>query len=332
GSEGWAQTPAEKLDGWRQTVRKLTAGGEAGLWLLGQDAVTARPLADRFGTVGGIVTALVERVGRHLAAARTLRPLAEGSALAQRHKTRYPILQGPMTRVSDVAAFADGVAAAGGLPFLALALLRRAETEKLLAETKERLGGRSWGVGVLGFVPPEIRQEQLDAIRAYKPPFAIIAGGRPDQARELEKDGIPTYLHVPSPGLLRMFLKDGARRFIFEGRECGGHGGPRPRFVLLGALIEVVAGQRGKAKKGDDLAVVFAGGIHDARSAAMVAALSAPLAERGVALGVLMGTAYLFTREAVEGGAIMPRFQREAITCQDTVLLQTAPGHAIRCV
>ena len=41
-------------------------------------------------------------------------------------------------------------------------------------------------------------------------PFAIIAGGRPDQARELEAQGIPTYLHVPSPGLLRMFLKDGS--------------------------------------------------------------------------------------------------------------------------
>ena len=34
----------------------------------------------------------------------------------------------------------------------------------------------------------------------YRPPFALIAGGRPDQARALEADGIATYLHVPSPG------------------------------------------------------------------------------------------------------------------------------------
>ena len=72
-------------------------------------------------------------------------------------------------------------------------------------------------------MPNEIRSEQMEAIRLHKPPFAIIAGGRPDQAKELETQGIPTYLHVPSPGLLRMFLKDGARRFIFEGQECGGH-------------------------------------------------------------------------------------------------------------
>ncbi|HEX2475884.1 MAG TPA: beta-ketoacyl synthase N-terminal-like domain-containing protein, partial [Lacipirellulaceae bacterium] len=78
--------------------------------------------------------------------------------------------------------------------------------------------------------------------------------------------------------------------------------------------------------------VVFAGGIHDARSAALVAALSARLAERGVAIGVLMGTAYLFTHEAVAGGAIVPRFQKEALDCNDTVLLQTGPGHAIRCI
>jgi hypothetical protein len=49
-----------------------------------------------------------------------------------------------------------------------------------------------------------------------------------------------------------------------------------------------------------------------------------------VKIGVLMGTAYLFTQEAVAGGAIVPRFQKEAITTQETVLLETGPGHAIR--
>ena len=37
-----------------------------------------------------------------------------------------PVAQGPMTRVSDQAAFAAAVAAAGGVPYLALAVLRRA--------------------------------------------------------------------------------------------------------------------------------------------------------------------------------------------------------------
>ncbi|MHB1422621.1 MAG: SDR family NAD(P)-dependent oxidoreductase [Gemmataceae bacterium] len=313
--------------------------------LIGQDAAFAKTLAERYRTVGGIVQALRQSVAQHIETARRLTPLAEGSSLAQRHGTRYPIVQGPMTRVSDTAAFAESVAANGALPFLALALLRRAETERLLRQTSERLAGRPWGAGILGFAPPEIRREQTEAIRALHPPFALIAGGRPDQAQELEKEGIPTYLHVPSPGLLSLFLRDGARRFVFEGRECGGHVGPRSSFVLWETMCELLLEhitaasplnpppERGGIKGGaEELHVLFAGGIHDALSAAMVAALSAPLAERGVAIGVLIGTAYLFTEEAIAANAIVPRYQQEAIRCQETVLLETGPGHAIRCI
>jgi acyl transferase domain-containing protein/NAD(P)H-dependent flavin oxidoreductase YrpB (nitropropane dioxygenase family)/NAD(P)-dependent dehydrogenase (short-subunit alcohol dehydrogenase family) len=323
--------PDEKTQAWRQTVHRL-AQAEDGLWLLGQDAAFARPLAARFTTVAGIIQGVIEQAAQDLAAAQRLRPLDEQSPLAIRHRTRYPLVQGPMTRVSDTAAFAEAVAEGGALPFLALALLRQAETEALLEQTRECLGERPWGVGILGFVPPEIRKEQIAAIRACRPPFALIAGGRPDQARELEQAGIPTYLHVPSPGLLRSFLRDGARRFVFEGRECGGHVGPRSSFVLWETMIEVLLEHLGPVSRGDDLAVLFAGGIHDALSGAMVSALAAPLAERGVAIGALLGTAYLFTQEAVPCGAIVPRFQEAALRCSDTVLLQTAPGHAIRCI
>src|SRR5205807_8114541 len=48
-------------------------------------------------------------------------------------------------------------------------------------------------------------------------------------------------------------------------------------------------------------------------------------------VGVLMGTAYLFTEEAVASGAILPAFQEAALNCQRTALLETAPGHATRC-
>src|SRR6185437_14877646 len=52
----------------------------------------------------------------------------------------------------------------------------------------------------------------------------------------------------------------------------------------------------------------------------------------GAAIGVLMGTAYLFTREAVDAGAVLPAFQRQLIDAEHTDLLETAPGHATRCV
>ena len=168
--------------------------------------------------------------------------------------------------------------------------------------------------------------------RASRPPFALIAGGRPDQAAELEREGIATYLHVPSPGLLDQFLRDGARRFVLEGRECGGHVGPRSSFVLWEqAGARPGAGDRRGHAGRVAVSLVFAGGIHDARSAATVAGAGGPdLAARGVKLGVLIGTAYLFTREAVGTGAIVPRFQDEALRCRETVLLETGPGHQVR--
>ncbi len=287
-------------------------------------------LADRFVTVAGIVQAVERSIRAGIAAAREARPLVEGSPMAVDLGTRYPILQGPMTRVSDVAPFADAVARDGGLPFVALAMLRGGEVRTLLRETAERLAGRPWGVGILGFVPPQLRAEQLAAVAEVGPPWALIAGGRPDQAAGLERQGIRTFLHVPSPGLLDQYLRDGSRRFVLEGRECGGHVGPRSSFVLWEQAAAVVEDAIDRGIPADEISLAFAGGIHDARSAAAVAAMAGPLAARGVKVGVLLGTAYLFTREAVETGAIVGRFQEEALRCDGTVLLESGPGHQVR--
>ncbi len=226
----------------------------------GQDAAFAATFATRWPTAGSLVHGLSRQIALHLDSARAEPSLRPGSPFAEAHRTRYPIVQGPMTRVSDRAAFANAVAAEGGLPFLALALASGEETRNLLEETSALLGDRTWGVGILGFVPPELRQAQLEVIHDLKPPVALIAGGRPSQARPLEDVGIDTYLHVPSPGLLRRFLKEGARRFVFEGRECGGHVGPRSSFTLWESQIETLLASGVAAR----CSALFAGGIHDA--------------------------------------------------------------------
>ncbi|MFI6357042.1 SDR family oxidoreductase [Streptomyces sp. NPDC050743] len=300
---------------------------------VGQDGFLAARFAERFGDV--------RRLARELSAAMhsvadggaatALRP---GSPMSRALGTRLPVAQGPMTRVSDQAGFAAAVAADGALPLLALALADGERTRSMLTEARAVLDGRPWGVGVLGFAPEEIRNAQLDAVRELRPTHAVIAGGRPAQAETLERAGIRTFLHVPSPGLLRQFLDAGARRFVFEGSECGGHVGPRASFPLWEAQLAVLQDYLAEA---DDatarrLEVLFAGGVHDERSAAMVAALAAPLTARGAAVGVLMGTAYLFTEEAVAHGAVRPLFQRQVLTATATTLLETAPGHATRCV
>ncbi|WP_190142482.1 type I polyketide synthase [Streptomyces glebosus] len=294
---------------------------------IGQDGAFAARLAARHRTTGGIVQAVRAALTGHLDAAARLRPLAPRPGA--RH---LPVAQGPMTRVSDEAAFAAAVADDGGLPFLALAVMDGAQVRRLLAETAERLGERPWGVGLLGFAPPELRREQLAAVAEFAPEYALIAGGRPAQAAPLEAAGTRTYLHVPAPGLLERYLAEGARRFVFEGQECGGHIGPRASFPLWDEQIErLTAHARTHGGTAEELDVLFAGGIHDARSAAMAAAAAAPLAALGARIGVLMGTAYLFTEEAVATGAVLPGFQDTALACDRTVLLRTAPGHATRC-
>ncbi|MFE3589713.1 SDR family NAD(P)-dependent oxidoreductase [Streptomyces niveus] len=300
---------------------------------LGQDAFLAASFAERWTTVAEAVRGIGAAIADAFADDTPAAALAAGSACARALGTRLPVAQGPMTRVSDEPAFAASVAAEGGLPFLALALANAERTRSMLERTRDALGDAKWGVGVLGFADEDIKAAQLDVVREVKPTHAIIAGGRPAQAAALEAEGITTFLHVPSPGLLRQFLAAGARRFIFEGAECGGHVGPRNSFPLWEAQTEVLLGFLAGADESAaaELTVLFAGGIHDERSAAMAAALAAPLTRAGVGFGVLMGTAYLFTEEAVHGGAIQPLFQRRILDAERTDLLETAPGHATRC-
>ena len=315
---------------WREALNKAMGWGADQLLPIGQGIGVAAMYRDQYRSVGRLVQALRAQLeaSRNLLAQHN--PLAENSPLAASHGTRFPIAQGPMTRVSDSPAFADAVASGGALPFLALALMRGEQVDTLLAETAQVLGDKPWGVGILGFVPQALREEQCAAVFRHKPDYALIAGGRPDQAAEFESRGIPAYLHAPAPALLKLYLEQGARRFVFEGRECGGHIGPIASFPLWEQMIEVLLAEVSEAQAAD-VHLFFAGGINDARSSAMIAALTAPLVERGMKVGVLMGTAYLFTREIVETGAIVPGFQHEALACTATCSLETGPGHSTRC-
>lgn len=295
---------------------------------MGQDISLATDLYERYKKLDKLIFGIEEAIFGHLNQAKSINVISVNNPLARDLQITYPIAQGPMTRVSDVAPFANAVANAGGLPFIALSLLKGKTAENLIIETKALAGAKSWGVGILGFAPQELRDEQMDYIKTHKPPVVLIAGGRPSQAKPLEKLGIKTFIHVPSASLLDMFLKEGAKRFVFEGRECGGHVGPLSSMVLWEKQIERLL----KEDQPELISVFFAGGIHDAMSTAFIAVMAAPLAAKGVKIGVLMGTSYLYTKEAVSTGAIQGSFQEQARTAQDTILLETAPGHETRCL
>jgi hypothetical protein len=199
---------------WQQQARSSIGWDEPGIQAspIGQSVGLAASYCDRYKTTGRLVQALLKASQSQIETAKFLRPLEPNAPMAASHRTRYPIVQGPMTRVSDTAEFANAVSQAGALPMLALALLRGSQVRALLQKSQSLMGVSSWGIGILGFVPQALRSEQMQAVLEVKPPFALIAGGRPDQAAQLEAQGIATYIHVPTPGLLKMFLEQGARR------------------------------------------------------------------------------------------------------------------------
>ena len=301
---------------------------EKGYLPLGQDIAISIDLVKRYKKLSRLITGITEGIRGHLHQAKTLNVISPGNALAQELNITYPVAQGPMTRVSDVPAFAEAVANAGALPFVALSLLKGDSALQLIQQTKKLAGDKTWGVGILGFAPQELRDEQIEYIKQEKPPIVLIAGGRPSQSKALEQIGIKSFLHVPSASLLDMFLKEGARRFVFEGRECGGHVGPLSSLVLWEKQIDRLL----QEDHATQLNIFFAGGIHDALSTAFISVMAAPLATKGAKIGVLMGTAYIYTKEAVDTGAILQQFQDQAIAHTSTVLLETAPGHETRCL
>jgi len=322
-AEGLRPLLENKID-WSRPNRSLLP--------IGQDVAFAAAWRAKFGSLHAVITAIDTAVVDDLDAAVDARPVSEKAPLAQALGIRLPLVQGPMTRVSDTAEFALSVAKGGALPMVALALLKEAPLDTLLARTAELLKEHHWGIGLLGFAPQSLLDEQVAIALKYKPDYAIIAGGRPDQAVRLDQAGIPSFLHVPGAKLIPMFLQEGARRFIFEGRECGGHIGPLSSFVLWSAMVDALLSELASGKyEASEIQLLFAGGIHDAMSSAAVQVLTAPLAVRGVRIGILMGSAYLFTKEIVADGSIVPQFQQEVLECEKTIALESGPGHASRC-
>ena len=97
--------------------------------------------------------------------------------------------------------------------------MRGPQVRSLLAKTKELMGERPWGVGILGFMPLDLRTgadgghpRRQAALRDYR--------GRQAKpgARNSKRSGISTYLHVPSPGLLQGFHQGRRAEIHFRGQ------------------------------------------------------------------------------------------------------------------
>jgi len=124
----------EQMATWHERIQERINDSREGerLLLISQDASLAARFADRFGSVGQVCEAIARQAQSQCRLAVEQEAFRPDGPMAESHGTTYPIVQGPMTRVSDTADFALSVAESGGLPFLALALLRGPQVETLL--------------------------------------------------------------------------------------------------------------------------------------------------------------------------------------------------------
>jgi acyl transferase domain-containing protein/acyl carrier protein len=277
---------------WQVPLRSLLLEGDEAtgesLIPLGREIGQARRLADDHVNVAGIVQAYRLRIEENLKIARTARAVAPEAALAEGQGTRYPILQ-LVHNSEDSLLAGETIAERGGLPVFSLHDQGAAAARAVLAAAKDRLAERPWGVSLLGSADAEVRDQQLAELRNLKPSVVLLDGSLASVATELESLGVVAYLRVTSPNQLSSALAAGTRKFIVAGSDVAGGDakGPRVDLALWQAAVSQLAGA--KADRAEEFHVVFALGHGCSLSAAMVAALAAPVSARGMKIGLLVG-------------------------------------------
>jgi acyl transferase domain-containing protein/NAD(P)H-dependent flavin oxidoreductase YrpB (nitropropane dioxygenase family)/acyl carrier protein/NAD(P)-dependent dehydrogenase (short-subunit alcohol dehydrogenase family) len=296
------------------------------LFYLGQDGVFAKDFVRASTSIKEIIPAFFKTIGEHLDQIDDHDPVQPDSAFAKDQGTRFPLIQGPMANISDNCDFANHVLSAGALPFLAVGSLPASLADNMLGDAAKKVERFGAGlVGIEAFNP--MVQKHLDMVKKYKLPYALFAGGIPSQVMELEKEGTKTYLHTPSVSMMENAIKNGCKRFIFEGGEAGGHVGMLSSMVLWEDTIATLVN---KDYDLSDLYLVFAGGISTCFASYFISGMTSFLAARGAKIGIQVGTAYLFADEIVDTQAMKKQYRDIIIRENKTVVIGKTLGLASR--
>jgi len=289
---------------------------------LGIEAAFAQSFADRYGgETEEAIRGFQGAIDSILAGAPDkLNAFSQGEILSHLG-TRYGLIQGAMSWITDVPEFALSVAEAGALPTIALGLLPVSELDKKLGSIKDALGDRPLAVNVITLQENPFREQQLKWIRDLKPRFAVIAAGEPSHARELLEAGVEVIYIAPNLKLLELAFSAGIRFVICEGNEAGGHVGEHSTFTLAQMIQQ---------RRLNDPAVfegcfiILAGGVCSRESAFIAAMLGAD--------AIQVGTAYLATAEIVETGALSTLYQKMILDSKPggTVVTGEATGLRVR--
>ncbi len=199
--------------------------------------------------------------------------------------SRYPILCGAMTWVSDPVLIA-AVCNAGGFGSLAGGNTPVGMLEEQIAETYRRTD-RPFGINLITIAPAY--REHLDLAREMKLPFIIFAGSFPREKEvALAKSaGARVLCFASTYSIAERMIRYGADALIIEGSEAGGHIG----HVSLAVLLQQVLFQF------TDIPIFVAGGIAGGRMAAHLLLMGAA--------GIQMGTRFAVATES----CAHPRFK-----------------------
>ncbi len=299
------------------------------LFYLGQDSVFSKHFIKETKSLRSIIRNLFLSTGEALENIDKYDPLVAGSELAREHNTKYPIVQGPMANINDNPGFAKKVYEAGGLPFFAMGNLPEDLADNVLKEGSELFG--NFGAGLIG--TPDINrffEGHLKSVKKYGVKYALIAVGIPSYVNKLESEGTKTYLHTPAIQMLENAIKNNCNRFIFEGKEAGGHIGTLTSFVLWEIGIEKLINESLDVLS--DKSVLFAGGIASKTGSYFISGMSSNLAKRGVKVGIQVGTPYLLTEEILETGALKKLYQDLLIERNITTVIGKTVGLSTRTV
>ncbi|MFO0907747.1 MAG: SDR family NAD(P)-dependent oxidoreductase [Isosphaeraceae bacterium] len=269
-------------------LESLIGWAEDQIWPVGDDAVVGARLAKLGHTVGGIIHHCESVIERSLRAGQERSPFEVDSSLAQSFGTRFPIVQRLTLSPGSVTERAASVAQLGALPVVAVGTWSSPEAQSCLRLISNSLGHRPWGIALRGSAPAELSAEFLSFILEVHPPVAFVDEFHVDALQRLEAAGISVYSVTTTPGGLDRLLQSGRRQIVLSSapRSDALDGCLNLPFVDQAITIIGEAIQRGMA--GADLSLLVANGVINARSAAGIATLVAPLAELGVRTGVIL--------------------------------------------
>ena len=224
--------------------------------------------------------------------------------------TRYPIVQGAMSWITDNPEFAKAVADGGALPTVALGTLAGNDLDPICSRLTEIMAGRPFALNLIALQENPFREEHMKLIRRMKPKFAVIGAGSPSMAGVFADDEIETIYIAPNVDMFKLACASGIRWVICEGNEAGGHVGPLTTLAFAQSILDL----RRREPGGDEnIRVILAGGIHNRLTAFMAMMMGAD--------AIQMGTSYLATREIVETGALSEIYQQ--------MILDSLPGETV---